>query len=164
MSSSLSTFDPEQAENLEDIEKQFAVKAVTHAETYWNLLSTRYGSDIQLSPFDSEIYDDFVDSFPEYVEDTERARVLNEDEMKSPEGKKRWREFMNKYEKKIDDFNFGTLLRLDANGEYGEANTMFSVKLQFYAIEIFRNRHGMNDWIKDKADKEKKDKDAKESK
>lgn len=154
MSNPLSTFDPEQAENLEAIEQQFAVKAVMQAQTYWNLLSTRKGSDLRISAHDDEIYDHFVEEFPEYVEDPEKARLLDEDQIKSAEGKKRWREFINKYEKKIDDFNFGTLLRLDANGEYDEANTMFSVKLQFYAIEIFRNRHCMNDWIKEKADKE----------
>lgn len=73
--------------------------------------------------------------------------------MKSPEGKKRWREFMNKYEKSIEDYNFGTLLRLNSDGEYDEENTMFSVKVQFYAIEVFRNRHLLNDWIYKSAEK-----------
>lgn len=158
MASNLSSFDPEQAENLEAIEQQFAVKAVMQAETYWNFLNMRKGSDLRISAYDDEIYDEFVAAFPEYVEDPERARLLDENRMKSVQGKKRWREFMNKYENKIDDFNFGTLLRLDANGEYDEKNTMFSVKMQFYAIEIFRNRHEMNDWIKEKADKDKESK------
>lgn len=30
--------DPEKAENMEEIEMQFAVKAVHQAETYWSLL------------------------------------------------------------------------------------------------------------------------------
>ena len=63
---------PEQAENLEDIEKQFAVKVVQHMETYWSIL--------------------------------ERKRM------------------------------------------------------QFYAIEIARNRAGLNDWISEQKQAEEKDK------
>jgi hypothetical protein len=49
---------------------------------------------------DDEIYDDFLESFPEYAS-KEWDGVINEDEMKSPEGKRRWREFMMRYEKKV---------------------------------------------------------------
>ena len=31
----------------------------------------------------------------------------------------------NRYEKKIKDYNFGSLIRTDARGEYGEKNTIF---------------------------------------
>ena len=31
--------------------------------------------------------------------------------MKSKEGKEKWRNFMKAYEKTVDDFNFGTMLR-----------------------------------------------------
>lgn len=63
MSNPLATFDPEQAENLEAIEQQFAVKAVMQAQTYWNLLSIRKGSDMRISAYDDEIYDQFVEEF-----------------------------------------------------------------------------------------------------
>lgn len=155
MADPLANFDPEQADNLEAIEQQFAVKAVMQAQTYWTLLERRGGSNLRISAFDDEIYDQFVVDFPEYLEDPDKVRKLSESQIKSAAGKKRWREFMNRYEKTVEDFNFGTLLRLDADGEYDEANTMFSVKIQFYAIEIFRNRHGMNDWIKEAFDKAK---------
>lgn len=42
----MSTFNAETAENLEDIEKQFAVVAVEQAETYWNLISKVPGSKL----------------------------------------------------------------------------------------------------------------------
>jgi len=45
--------------------------------------------------------------------------------MKSPEGKTRWRKFIAPFEKVIEDYNFGTLMRLDVAGEYTEANTIF---------------------------------------
>lgn len=145
---SVSKFNAETAENLEDIEKQFAVKAVIHAQTYWNILSTRKGSELRLTQRDDEIYDHLLSAFPEFA-DHSYGKVINEDEMKSVEGKKRWRAFMNTYEKTVDDFNFGTLLRADSSKEYSEENTIFVPRMQFYAVEIFRNRHGINDWVKD---------------
>lgn len=142
-----SDFDPEQAENLEDIEKQFAVKAVEYASTYMRLLETVGGSNLKLTGCDNEIYDDFVKTFPEYLEDPEKVRVINEDEIKNAINKKKWYAFAGRYEKTVNDFNFGTLLRLDASKEFTETNTMFSVRIQANAFEIFRNRHGFNDWL-----------------
>lgn len=55
------------------------------------------------------------------------------------------------YEKKVEDYNFGTLLRKSAATEYGEEETIFAVRMQFYAVEIARNRAGLNDWIYEKA-------------
>jgi hypothetical protein len=49
---------------------------------------------------DDEIYKDFINSFPEYAS-FDWDGVVNEDEMKSPKGKERWREFMMRYEKKV---------------------------------------------------------------
>jgi hypothetical protein len=51
--------------------------------------------------FDDEIYDDFLKSFPEYAT-PEWDGVVDEDEMKSAKGKERWREFMMRYEKKVN--------------------------------------------------------------
>jgi hypothetical protein len=80
--------------------------------------------------------------------------VLDEEWMKSKEGKERWRVFINvcvylsracsclpvcpafgpsfdaetlrrRYEKKITDYNFGSLIRTDATKEYSETNTIF---------------------------------------
>ncbi|KAI7081458.1 hypothetical protein KC352_g41325 [Hortaea werneckii] len=74
--------------------------------------------------------------------------------MKSKEGKERWRNFINSYEKKIEDYNFGTMLRSNPSFEYGEKESIFAVRMQFYAIEIARNRAGLNDWVYEKAQKE----------
>ncbi|ODQ63652.1 UPF0368 protein C3E7.07c [Nadsonia fulvescens var. elongata DSM 6958] len=140
-------FKAEEAENLEDIEKQFAVKAVMQAQTYWGLLEKIEGSKLRLTKYDNEIYEHLLKDFPEFS-DPSFATTINEDEMKSVKGKDRWRKFMNVYEEQVDDYNFGTLLRVNSNGEYDEANTIFVPRMQFYAYEIFRNRHGLNDWIK----------------
>lgn len=138
-------FDAEKAENLEDIEKQFAVKAVKQAETYWNLISQIKASSFKLTKHDDDIFETLLKDFPEFKEPKNVAVIL-EEEMKSPEGKSRWRDFCEKFNE-IDDYNFGTLLRTDASKEYSETNTIFAVRIQFYAIEIARNRYGLNDWV-----------------
>lgn len=150
---SISTFNAETADNLEEIEKQFAVKAVVHAQTYWAILEKRKGSEFKLTPKQDEIYDELIEAFPEFLEEEDFAKHIDEDRMKSVEGKKRWRDFMNKYEKTVNDYNFGTLLRADPTKEYSEENTIFCPRMQFLAFEIFRNRHCMNDWIYDAAHK-----------
>ena len=58
-----------------------------------------------------------------------------------------------KGDKKVEDYNFGTMLRKSPKTEYGENETIFSVRMQFYAIEIARNRAGLNDWIYENAQK-----------
>ncbi|KKZ66380.1 hypothetical protein EMCG_07884 [[Emmonsia] crescens] len=140
-------FDPENAQNLEDMEKQFAVKAVQQMTTYWSLLETTRGSSLRLTKMDDDIYEHFIAVFPDF----DPAKTIDEDEMKSKEGKERWRTFLMAYDKKVDDYNFGTLLRANPKWEYGENETIFAVRMQFYAIEIARNRAGLNDWIYERA-------------
>ncbi|KAK3062943.1 hypothetical protein LTS18_003061 [Coniosporium uncinatum] len=141
------SINPEHADNFEDIEKQFAVKAVQHMLTYWAILEKMPGSKLRLTKIDDEIYQHFRDEFKELGD----GATLNEDDMKSKEGKEKWRNFVNKYDKKIEDFNFGTMLRSNAKDEYEEKTTIFAVRMQFYAIEIARNKAGLNDWIYEKA-------------
>ncbi|MCJ1406783.1 hypothetical protein MMC19_000852 [Ptychographa xylographoides] len=137
------SLDPEQAENFEDMEKQFAVKAVQHMTTYWAILEKARGSKLRLTKIDDDIYQHFKKEFPEF----DSTGTINEDQMKSKEGKERWRNFMMAYEKRVDDYNFGTMLRANPKFEYGEKETIFAMRMQFYAIEITRNREGLNDWI-----------------
>ncbi|KAN0092012.1 DUF757 domain containing protein [Hyaloscypha variabilis] len=136
-------FNAEEADNLEDIEKQFAVKAVQHMTTYWAILEKVRGSSLRLTKLDNEIYEHLKKDFPEF----DPAATINEDEMKSKTGKERWRKFMMAYEKKIDDYNFGTIMRLNPKWENGQVETIFVPRMQFYAIEIARNKNGLNDWI-----------------
>ncbi|KAL8742370.1 MAG: hypothetical protein Q9190_005135 [Brigantiaea leucoxantha] len=115
------SLDPEQAENFEDMEKQFAVKAVQHMTTYWAILEKMKGSQLRLTKLDDEIYDHFSREFPEF----DPSETIDEEKMKSKSGKERWRNFMMAYEKKVDDYNFGTMLRSNPKYEYGEKETMF---------------------------------------
>ncbi|KAJ3488133.1 hypothetical protein NLI96_g3066 [Meripilus lineatus] len=139
-------FDPNTAQNAVEIEKQFAVKAVEHAQTYWNLLEKVPPKQLRLTKLDDEIFEHTMRDFPELNEEPyEKITKLDEDWMKSPEGKERWRKFIQAYEKKVTDYNFGSLIRTDSRDEYGERNTIFVTRIQFYAFEIARNRLGLND-------------------
>ncbi|KAK6457389.1 putative polysaccharide biosynthesis protein [Scheffersomyces xylosifermentans] len=139
-------FQAETADNLEEIEKQFAVKAVVQAETYWGLLEKIPGSTLKLTKHDDDIFEQLLADFPEFKEPANVAEI-KESEMKSVTGKKRWREFCEKFNQ-IEDYNFGTLLRTNAKDYYTQEGTIFAVRIQFYAIEIARNRYGLNDWVK----------------
>ncbi|KAL2040290.1 hypothetical protein N7G274_007193 [Stereocaulon virgatum] len=141
------SLNPEQAENFEDLEKQFAVKAVQHMTTYWAILEKMKGSNLRLTKMDDEIYEHFKKEFPDF----DPKETIDEDKMKSKEGKEKWRNFMMTYEKTVDDYNFGTMLRSNPKFEYGEKETIFAMRMQFYAIEIARNRAGLNDWIYEQA-------------
>lgn len=48
-------------------------------------------------------------------------------------------------EDKVADFNFATMMRLNARLGYSEENSIVVPRAQFVAIEIARNRLGFND-------------------
>jgi len=77
--------------------------------------------------------------------------------MKSAKNKVRWRNFIQSYQQKVQDYNFGSLLRTSSREEYGEKNTIFVTRIQFLAFEIARNRLGLNDeaYAKAKADSDR---------
>lgn len=103
-------------------------------ETYWNILEKIPGSKLRLTKFDDEIYDHLKKEFPEF----DASATLDEDEMKSKDGKERWRKFISEYEKKVEDYNFGAMIRASHKTEYSQDGTIFAVRMQFYAIEIAR--------------------------
>ncbi|TPX41679.1 hypothetical protein SeMB42_g05468 [Synchytrium endobioticum] len=128
------------AANHPDIEKQWAVKAMHQAETYFKLLTAVDPLKLKLTRVDDELYADFRSNFP----DLDMHKLNVDSDFKSEKAKAKWRDFIIKYEKKVNDYNFGTLLRINADEEYTEENTFFVTRLQFYAVEIARNREGFN--------------------
>ena len=100
---------------------------------------------LKLSKNDDEIYAEFRKVFP----DMPIAKLDEQKHLKSPEMKEKWRSFCNGF-KHVEDFSFGCLLRLDSQGEYSEENSSLVSKIQFYAVEVARNREGLNDIIKTK--------------
>src|SRR5438045_9762515 len=98
--------------------------------TYWAILEKMRGSELRLTKMDDDIYEHLKRDFPEF----DAKATIIEDEMKSKTGKERWRKFMMAYEKKIDDYNFGTLLRANPKWEYGEKETIFGTTYRFFVV------------------------------
>ena len=107
---------------------QVLVPVVQHMSTYWSILEKIPGSKLRLTKFDDEIYNHFKKEFPDF----DATATINEDEMKSKEAKERWRNFISAYEKKIEDFNFGTMLRANPKFEYGEKETIFGMSASVF--------------------------------
>uniref|UniRef100_A0A914VHD9 Polysaccharide biosynthesis domain-containing protein n=1 Tax=Plectus sambesii TaxID=2011161 RepID=A0A914VHD9_9BILA len=122
-----------------ETELAWAMKAYEHARVHMNLLSAVDPNALRLSRHDNEIYEKFRADFPDFP-----LRFIPEEALKSPENKEKWRNFIEAQKDKCDDFNFGTLLRLDAKGSYDSDNTILVTKMQFLAVEIARNREGIN--------------------
>lgn len=97
---------------------------VQHMSTYWAILEKVRGTTIKLTKIDDEIYEHLKAEFPEF----DPAATIDEDEMKSKSGKERWRKFMMAYEKKISDYNFGTMLRANTKEEYEQESTIFGMQ------------------------------------
>jgi hypothetical protein len=103
-------------------------------ETYWKILEKVPGSKLRLTKIDDEIYEHLKKDFPDF----DASATLIEDEMKSKKSKEQWRKFIGEYENKVEDYNFGTMLRESPKVEYSQEGTIFAVRMQFYAIEIAR--------------------------
>ena len=73
--------------------------------------------------------------------------VIEEEDLKSEAAKVDWRSFCQKYEKIVDNYNLGVLIRQNCRGEYSEDNTIFAIRIQWLAIEIARNREGFNEGL-----------------
>jgi hypothetical protein len=91
--------------------------------TYWSILEKLPGSKLRLTRYDEDIHDHFKTTFPDF----DLKATIDEDAMKNKEGKEKWREFINAYEKKVEDYNFGTMLRANPAWEYGEKETIFGI-------------------------------------
>jgi len=98
---------------------------VEHMSTYWAILEKLPGSKLRLTKFDDDILAHFNRDFPDF----NLQATINEDDMKSKEGKEQWRNFINEYEKKVEDYNFGTMLRANPAWEYGEKETIFGMSV-----------------------------------
>ncbi|XP_047346692.1 protein PBDC1 [Vespa velutina] len=135
----------EEFENDPSVEVMWTIQAMEHAEVYFNILCSVDPKLLRLTPYDDHIYKTFREAFPNLKVDK-----INEDELKSDEGKQKWRPFCEQFEDTVEDYSFGTLLRGDCEGDYSEENSILTTRIQFYAIELARNREGLNDGIRSK--------------
>ncbi|CAH1784370.1 unnamed protein product [Owenia fusiformis] len=127
------------------MEVQWALKSYSHAETYFNLITSVDPKLLKLTKKDNEIYAHFREDFKDVV-----INKIDEDSLKSPDSKKKWRKFCEEYRGEVEDYNFGTLLRIDSTEDISDKNTCIVPRVQFLAIEIARNREGYNDSLRQK--------------
>nr|SVE70773.1 EOG090X0HAI [Daphnia similis]SVE71402.1 EOG090X0HAI [Daphnia similis]SVE72035.1 EOG090X0HAI [Daphnia similis]SVE72662.1 EOG090X0HAI [Daphnia similis] len=125
------------------IEELWAIKAFEHAEIYFNLLSSVDPKLLRLTKHDDQLYKHFRETFPDL-----NVATVTEDQLKSAEAKDVWRSFCEIYKESVEDYNYATLIRLNAAQEYSEANSMIVPRVQFLAIELARSREGHNDMIR----------------
>lgn len=135
----------EEFDNDPSVEAMWAMKAMEHALVYFNILCSVDPKLLRLTPHDDQIYKTFREVFPDLKVD-----IINEDELKSEEGKQKWRPFCEQFKGYVEDYSFGTLLRADCGGPYSQENSILTTRIQFYAIELARNREGLNDVIRSK--------------
>ena len=60
----------------------------------------------------------------------------------------KWRPFCNRFEKEVEDFSMATLVRIDSADEYSEQNSILVTRIQFFCIEIARNKEGNNNQVR----------------
>ncbi|XP_050738790.1 protein PBDC1-like [Eriocheir sinensis] len=125
------------------MEGLWAMKAMEHAEIHFNLLCAVDPKMLRLTPKDDFIYEEFRKEFPDFS-----IGKLEEESLKSPASKEKWRPFCQKFEKEVEDYSFATLVRLDPLEDYTESNTILVTRIQFFCIEVARNREGQNDSIR----------------
>ncbi|XP_037720601.1 protein PBDC1 [Drosophila subpulchrella] len=123
------------------VEEMWASKALEHAEVHFNLITSIHPSQLKLTPYDDQIYATFRQDFPDL-----QVGRLSDDILKSAVEKLKWRQFAEKFNK-LDDYSYGTLMRADASKEFSPDNSIFVFRVQFLAIEIARNREGLNDEV-----------------
>ncbi|XP_041448532.1 LOW QUALITY PROTEIN: protein PBDC1 [Drosophila obscura] len=125
------------------VEEMWAAKALEHAEVHFKLLTSVHPSQLRLTPYDDQIYETFRQDFPDL-----KVGLLTDDVLKSAVEKLKWREFAEKFNK-MDDYStsLGTLMRADASQEFSPDISIFVFRVQFLAVEIARNREGLNDEV-----------------
>lgn len=106
--------------------------------TYWSILEKVKGSQLRLTKMDTEIYESFMAEFPDF----DPAATIDEDQMKSKAGKEKWRNWVNQFEKKVEDYNFGTIIRTRADAEYDQDTTIFGESGIFFGCGSLREKRG----------------------
>ena len=120
-----------------------AKKAYMMANIHFNLITSKKPSTLSLTKKDAEIYEKFRKDFPEL-----KVSVLIEDDLKgSKENQQKWLDFAKfcKEDLEMKDTEDMSLVRLNYSGLYSEDNVVFCVKAQYLAVEIARNKEGLND-------------------
>ncbi|CAI4230280.1 unnamed protein product [Auanema sp. JU1783] len=135
--------DPEKYINDESIELAWAIKAAERANIHINLLMGCDTKSLKLNRHQPDIDKAFREAFPDM-----NVRMVGETELKSGDMKEKWRVFCELFKESIDDYSMGTLMRIEAQKAYSDANTIIVPKIIFLAVEGARNTEGINEDLK----------------
>ncbi|CAG5105128.1 Oidioi.mRNA.OKI2018_I69.chr1.g1859.t1.cds [Oikopleura dioica] len=114
---------------LNDDGTEWLPKAFQQAQVHMKLLLSLGPSKIKFSPLDEKIYESFRNAFPDFDD--------------------KWINWMDQFKNDIKAFDSKSLLRKNPEGDYSSQNTTFCLRAQFLAIEIARNKEGLNQKIAD---------------
>lgn len=145
----------EEFQNDPTIEGVWCLKAVEHMQIHFNLICSISPQILKLTPKDDVVYKEFRKQFPDMA-----IEMLEVEQLKCDEAKEKWRPFCNMFKDEVEDYNYATLLRLDSKKDYSDDNTVVVPRIQFLAIEVARNREGLNDSIRENYSKSEKVKDS----
>ena len=121
------------------LEFMWVAKASRYAEVHMKLLKYVDPASVKLTKFDDYIHRLFLRYFSNV-----NIENINENDFKSDHAKTLWRPFCEHFRSVMEGFNIGTLLRKDCNKGYTEDNCFLVTRVQFFAVEIARNRNGLN--------------------
>ncbi|VDK77825.1 unnamed protein product [Onchocerca ochengi] len=110
----------------------WAVEAAERANIHMSLLLTCNTKELTMHKKFNVIYDKFREIFPN----------MN---VEKGENKQQWFIFCEHFKEEIEDYNLATIMRIRANGAYSEENTIIVPKIIFLAVEIARNKEGLNE-------------------
>jgi hypothetical protein len=88
---------------------------------------------LKVTKVDDQIYSEFWEIFK-----TLRIGVLDPEELKSESAKEKWRPLCLKFKGIIEDFDYGTFLRLDCSQGYNEENTYLHPGYSFLPLKLLR--------------------------
>lgn len=143
----LDHMDSLEVENSGEIEMNGIMYAVDYMNDHWKMLTEAddaatlvlAGSKAE----DDRLYREFRAAFGSMD-----VTVTKNETLKDTRTQETWRAFMMSQDGRMDEFNMISLLRIDSGGNYDDANTLLVPRVQFLAIEIARNREGINDCAK----------------
>lgn len=143
----LEHMDSLEVENSGEIEMNGIMHAVEYMSDHWNMLVSSNDADALVLTADraedDRLYREFRAAFGAMDVLRTESRML-----KDPRTQETWRAFMMAQDGRMEEFNMISLLRIDATLGYDDENTLLVPRVQFLAIEIARNREGVNDCAK----------------
>uniref|UniRef100_A0A1I8BU19 Polysacc_synt_4 domain-containing protein n=1 Tax=Meloidogyne hapla TaxID=6305 RepID=A0A1I8BU19_MELHA len=108
-----------------NIEIAWAIKASEFSSVHMNILMSVDTTKLKLNKYQDDVYKYFREMFPD-------MDVFETNEVQLKGGnKEKWRQFCEYFKETVDDYNFGTMLRIRADGIYDEANTIITQKVCF---------------------------------